>query len=468
MSGLNETHFADFESLLALWDKAYPCVSVSYVGLKTAQGPRLLIGRVILEPTQEGLTQTTFRFETEHVIASQFVADVTPVDTKEVLKEARKGRISVGGKDAALLLHGEGELSAHFSAIHHPLVQAALRLPTLRIAGAHKHALMTSVADPLVLDWELKAGDTPFDSLDELLSSCKLPTLQQMGDSTSLEIVAKTPAMIGATSKISNGEAVIECRLAAALDIENLRLGYRVFHKESVERGSIKGHQLDWRQEAGIAIGAYRLAVSDARLLQAFLSYEGVCHHQWWVTDPQKQLNPRHAVHLVFDENLELLRALLLRPDTDKAYAFEGAVSTLLSLLGFSVCNYGRIPKLQQGPDIIAITPSGHIGVVECTVGLLDANDKLAKLVQRAKLIREKLDSSGYGFLQSLAMIVTPLSRGEVVAHLEIAGKHGIAVACKEDIEGMLTQVNLFPNADRSYEDAKRLIPSSGQVALFQ
>jgi hypothetical protein len=58
----------------------------------------------------------------------------------------------------------------------------------------------------------------------------------------------------------------------------------------------------------------------------------------------------------------------------------------LLTLLGFSVANYGRIPKLQKGPDIIAITPSGHVGVVECTVGLINESDKLAKLVQRTAL----------------------------------------------------------------------------------
>jgi len=46
---------------------------------------------------------------------------------------------------------------------------------------------------------------------------------------------------------------------------------------------------------------------------------------------------------------------MLLTPETDKPYAFEGAVATLLGLLGFSVANYGRIPKLQKGPMVTTV-----------------------------------------------------------------------------------------------------------------
>jgi hypothetical protein len=105
--------------------------------------------------------------------------------------------------------------------------------------------------------------------------------------------------------------------------------------------------------------------------------------------------------------------------------------------------------------------------VIECTVGLLDENDKLAKLVQRAKLIRDKLNGTGYGFLQLQAVIVTPLSRDEITANLETAGKHDIAVICGEDLEAILNQVNLPPNADRLFEDVKRLVPNAGQGSLF-
>lgn len=467
MTTLQEQSFSNFEALVSLWVGAYQCSAISYVGLKTAQGPRLLFGRILLEPTRSGVSDTAFRFETEHLIAARFIASATPTGIKTILEKAKGGEIQSIDGTSSLLLQVDGGISTYFSPIHHPFVSEGPRLPTLRVSGTSRHNLTVSVADQRALDWELKAAEAPFDNLDELLSQCNLPAQMQMGDSTTLEIVAKSPVTISDASAITGSDAVIECRLATALDVGKLRLGYKILHKESIERKSVSGSALDWRQDGDIKIGTYRMSVGSASLLQTFVSYAGISHHQWWVTDPQKRLNPRLAIHQVFDEDLELLRRMLLKPETDKPYVFENAVSTLLNLLGFAVSNYGRIPKLQKGPDIITISPTGHVGVIECTVGLLDENDKLAKLVQRAKLIRDKLNGTGYGFLQLQAVIVTPLSRDEVTANLETAGKHEIAVVCKEDIEEMLKQVNLPSNADRLFEDAKRLVPNAAQGSLF-
>ena len=377
MDSYQEQQFSHFESLLSLWKDAYQCAVISYVGLKTAQGARLLFGRVLLEPTRTGVSEIPFRFETEHLIAARFLSGATPTDVQSFLVKARNGEIPSIDSETSIPIQPDGNLSIFFSPIHHPFVSEGPRLPSLRVSGASRHNLTVSVADSRVLDWELKAAETPFDNLDELLAQCNLPTQMQMGDSTTLEIVAKSPVLISAASAITGSDAVIECRLAIALDIGKLRLGYKILHKESIERKSVSGSELNWRQDGDIKVGTYRTPVGDASLLQAFVSYAGVSHHQWWVTDPQKRLNPRHAIHQVFDEDLELLRRMLLKPETDKPYVFENAVATLLYLLGFSVSNYGRIPKLQKGPDIIAISPAGHVGVVECTVGLLDENDKL-------------------------------------------------------------------------------------------
>lgn len=467
MNNQQEQYFSNFESLLSLCAGAYQCAVISYVGLKTAQGTRLLFGRILLEPDRSSVRETAFRFETEHVIAARFVSGATPTNIKSFLAKARNGEILTVDGATNLSIQSDGNLSVFFSPIYHPFVSEGPRLPSLRVSGTSKHNLIVSVFDFRVLDWELKAAEAPFESLDELLNQCSLPTQMQIGDSTTLEIVATSPVLISDVSAINGNDAVIKCRLSMALDIEKLRLGYKVLHKDSVQRESVSGTALSWRQEGDIKVGIFRVPVGDASLLQAFVSYAGVSHHQWWVTDPKKRLNPRHAIHQVFDEDLELLRRMLLEPETDKPYEFENAVSTLLNLLGFSVSNYGRIPKLQKGPDIIAISPAGHVGVVECTVGLLGKNDKLAKLVQRLKLISDKLNTAGYKFLQLQAVIVTPLSRNEVTADLETAGKNNITVVGKEDIEAMLRQVNLPLNADRLFENSKTLVPNAAQGSLF-
>ena len=467
MSTQQEKDFSQFESLLQLWTGSHLCAVVSYVGLKAAQDSRLLFGRVLLESNRVGIIDTAFTFETKHIIAARFVTDAGPSQVTSFLTKAKNGEISGVGGDNVLSLERNADLSTYFAPIHHPLISDGPRLPSLLIRGVSKNELLASATDTRQLDWELKAAEFPFDNLDELLSYCGLPILNQMGELTTLELVARSPGMIDAASIIKDGHAVIQCRVANALDIGRLRIGYKVFRKDIVDRASVAGSTLEWRQENDSKIGICRVAIAEASVLQAFLSYAETSLHQWWITDPQKRLNPRHAIHQIFDEDLELLKQMLLKPETDKPYVFEGAVSTLLNLLGFSVSNYGRIPKLQKGPDIIAVSPSGHVGVIECTMGLLDENDKLAKLVQRTKLIKEKLTVTGYGFLQIQSAIVTPLSRQEVSANLDTAGKHDIAVVCRENLEATLGQISLPPNPDRLFQEAKRLIPKRDSTGFI-
>lgn len=468
MNSQQKRDFENFGALLSLWEGAYQRAVYSYLAVKTPEGPRLLFGRILFEPSRVGIVEAPFNFETEHVIAGRAITGATANDIATAIQGAEAGKMRVAGGDVSLATDSGGSFSIYFAPIYHPFLSEGPRLPSLLVRGISKHNLLSMAVDARQLDWQLRAADVPFDTLDELSSYCGLPTLGQMGDSTTLEIVARSPAWISNSSTIIGGEAVVECYAAKALSVGKLRLGYKIFRKDQqVDRASVSGDGFEWRDENDVRMGSCRIAVGEAALLQTFLSYNGNSLHQWWVTDPQKHLNPRHAIHQIFDPDLEILRKLLQKVEMDKVYNFENAVSTLLSVLGFSVINYGRIPKLQKGPDIIAISPLGHIGVVECTVGLLDENDKLAKLVQRTKLVREKLAEAGYGYLQLQPVIVTPLSKNEVAANLEAAAKHGIAVVCKEDIEELLNQVGLPPNADRLFQNAKRLVPSSGQGSLF-
>lgn len=469
MSSPYDQAFSGFEALLSAWKGAHICSVHSYVAVKGPEGNRLLFGRILLEPTRDGVNDTPFQFETEHIIAGRFVKVTTPESIAGFIAEAKAGQMDTDKGFVSLATDPTRSISGYFAPIYHPLISDGPRLPSLIVHGTPKHNVLVTMGDSRQFDWEMKAADAPFDSLDELLGHCGLPALMQIGDSTTLEIVARTPAVVGANSAINGSEAVIECRVAKALDPGKLRLGYKMLQKDQeIVRGSVTGDSFDWRDEKDLKIAFHRIGIAEASVLQVFLSYDRISLHQWWVTDPKKHLNPWQAIHQIFDQDLELLSKMLLKPETDKPYAFESAVSTLLTLLGFSVANYGRIPKLQKGPDIIAVTPSGHVGIIECTIGLINENDKLAKLVQRTTLIKERLADARYGHLQLQSAIVTPLSREEVAADLAAAGGHGIAVVCKQEIENALKRVGFPPNADRIFQDAKNLVPASDQPSLFQ
>lgn len=420
--------------------------------------------RVLLNNSHGAQTLPPFRCETEHVIAEHYVREFKSAREIKSLLDMAKGGVILASDGTPISILIDHSLSVTFSPIRHAFVPEGVRVPNLRVSGVSKHILTTGIDNHLDIDWELKAAAEPFENLDDLLRQCSLPIQSEMGDSSLLEVIAATPVAIADTSIIKDGHAVIECRMAAGLAAKKIQLGYKVFQGGGVvRRECVNGDSLTWKKDNTMKIGTYKLPVEEATLVQAFVSYAGVSQHQWWVADPNKRMNPRYAIHQIFDDDMELLRKMLLRPDTDKPYAFEHAVSMLFDLLGFSITNYGRIPKLQKGPDVIAISPLGNIAVVECTIGLIDQNDKLAKLVQREKLIRDKLENAGYGYLKLLPVIITPLPRTEIAANLDVAGKHNIAVICREDIEEMIGRVALPLNPDQLFEDAKRLVPNMMQ-----
>ncbi len=156
------------------------------------------------------------------------------------------------------------------------------------------------------------------------------------------------------------------------------------------------------------------------------------------------------------------MKDALIGPSAKKGDSFENAVSALLSLFGFCVTHYGGIKSLQDGPDIIAITPSGRIGIFECTTTLPDNNGKIAKLVRRRQLTEARIaGSSGDIIAESLAAIFTPLSREEVKANLALAGNNGVALVCKEQIEQFLGRVALSSDADALFVELKGFVPPS-------
>jgi hypothetical protein len=445
--------FERFELLISRWANAYIYAIHAQVGFITPHGRRLLYGRTVFEMFSCGLEQTAFSLETEHIFAQRFIRPLEPSDVFTAIENAKEGRM--GNKLVDLTPNTSPDrFTPYLTTDYHPFVA------TLFVRGATKHEIETKEDLPRHLEWEMKAADTPFHSLDELMVHCGLPPWTRHWDSSAFEIIAKAPAQISDKSMISDGKAIIECRGAKFLESDKWKLGHRIFAQSEIIRASTRGGSFEWREEDDVKIGRCEVRV-DAPVLQVYLSYEGTPIDEKSVSDPTKHLNPRHAIHQAFDEKMEILQQMLLSPEKDKAQVFEGGVSMLLTLLGFSVSNYGRFPKLQDGPDIIAITPKGDLAVVECTTGLISQKDKVAKLVQRTQVIRNKLTNAGYSTAKVQPVIVTLLKREEITPGLDEARKHEIAIISREDFEDALNQTALPQNADQFFEKLRAFIPLS-------
>jgi hypothetical protein len=451
-----------FSRLTSKWRGAHICAVHSYVGLKSPEGARLLLyGRSVFEVSRSSIDENPFSFETDHFFAHRLVAPVSEDGVAAALEKARTGHF---GEFVDLIPEANSSqpFSPYFSVSYHPLTAK------LFIRGAQRHYINTTAGFPDYLEWEMKTADTPFDTLDELLIFCGLPGWNDLAnDNTRLELVVNAPGKIDGRSKIIDGKGVVRCRVARGLDSKKFKFGCRVFQRNrEILRPSASGADFEWSDDEDFRVGEYLFPTGDAPVLEAYLSYDGTPLDQLSVADPKQHLNPRHAIHQLFDPSLERLRQMLFSPEKDKSqmsHVFEGAVSALFSLLGFSVSNYGRFRKLQDGPDIIATTLSGNVAIVECTLGLLDQNDKIAKLVQRAQQAREKLANAGYAATEIQPAIVTLCRRNEVAANMDVARDHGIAVICRENLEDLLNQVSLPPDAEQLYSELEKLVPESKQ-----
>ncbi len=461
-----------FKQLLSSWKACYRYADVAFISLKTGDAAVLLFGRIIFEPALPLQPKQSFQLNTEQLVAQREVILLPSGGIDAIIDEASRGQISLHGEQFLLKKDGE-RLSSFMFPLYHPSVTLGPRLPTLVIYGVSRHTLLTQPNFIPVehLDWSLKASDQPFDSLDELLMFLGFPRLFQTGDPTSIEIVARSPIEISGDSHIENGEAYVKCRMADGLDIKKLKLGYKIIRQGSTDRSFISGDSLKWKREGLFIDGSAKIPVGEAIVLQAFVSYEGTALQQWWVTDPTRSLNVRRAAYEAYDKKFEVLRRFLAGEGNNKSDDFESGVALLLHLLGFIVAHMGLSKLLEEGPDILASTPSGNVAVIECTIGLLNERNKFAKLVRRTTAIRDQLSSAGHAHIQVQPIIVTALSRNAVQAELGEATKNAIAVVCKEELDTLLNETSLLPNPEELFKRAADLVPKpaqqSGQESLF-
>jgi hypothetical protein len=120
-------------------------------------------------------------------------------------------------------------------------------------------------------------------------------------------------------------------------------------------------------------------------------------------------------------------------------------------MLGFGITQVGGTARTSEAPDILATTPQVNILVVECTTGLLKAENKLANLIDRTEAVRKRLVSSGNGHLKLLPVIVSSKTKEEIKADLEQAQKLGVVVLTRETLLELLQQTIAAPDPEAIY-----------------
>jgi hypothetical protein len=122
---------------------------------------------------------------------------------------------------------------------------------------------------------------------------------------------------------------------------------------------------------------------------------------------------------------------------------------------------------MREAADLIATTPLGHFAIVECTTGLLKAENKLSLLHDRVEAVRRGLADANNAHLHLLPVMVTSKTRTEVAPDIEAAERLGVLVMTREHLDQVINQRTLvFANADQMYLEAEQSV--SAALAKYQ
>lgn len=445
-------HIETFFARIQPWSVAYMCHGrICFLALRESEEWLLVSARVYLETTSRTNPERDFR--TSHVWAGSISLKDLGSSPKDLLALLIDGRLNIGDETVTFEPSDQGSYSAFYLPFHTEGLKNNNRLAVLTIAGKRFRLAI----DRTELDWELKAAATPFETVDELTGVYQTGMLK--GDLQTVEFIAFQTVAVDATSRVEGITARLVASLAAALDPHNVTLGYRVIQSGAViKRGIIEGRSLQWKKVEDGQRGMKSLRIPKGSILHLIASYSGVAHHQNWFADPKIFPNPRRSAYERFDEGLVILQEFLSKHGKGSARDLESGVAWLLWLLGFSTAHFGANSKTSEGPDLLATTPQGHFLVVECTTGLLKADNKLPKLVDRHTMLVARLQGSGSRHLRALPVIVTSKSKDEIRADVDQAEKLGVLVITSETLSTLVARTVFAQNVDELFSEAEKVI----------
>jgi hypothetical protein len=452
-----------FLSNIAPWESAYTDIGLSYFAIRKDNVQNLLQGRLFFNTVLTTIPHK--QFKTNDILAGYFPISELKVGYRDLITQlATHGRIKTPIGELVFPTEDNGRVATEFNPFHREGIRNGNRLTVLTLSGA-RGPLFVKQPD---LDWELKAGPEPFDSLNELLLEYSLGTYRQ--DFTNIEVVAFQVGAVDLNSRVEGEDAEPSVFLAKSLDTNKCQIGFRIIAPgQKFIRGSISGRDLTWLEQPQFLVGKGKVKIPRGAVLQCIVSYAGFAQHQGWIADPKNFQNPRRTALEEFDLNLEVLRDYLFEEQNRRKESrhFEFGVAWLMWLLGFSVAQAGGTPRTSDSADIIATTPKGNMLIVECTTGLLKTENKLSKLIERTEAVRKRLESSGHSYLRLLPVIVTALSREEVRADLDQAKNLGVVVVTKETLTEAVTRTIIASDPEKFFEEALESIQlPQGKIGL--
>lgn len=344
-----------------------------------------------------------------------------------------------------------------YHALHLPRLPGSQRLPSISVS---RQGISTTTPPPnlLAIDLELKAYLRPYDSLAELIAEIGNPiAAHEIGASAipRVEIVLAPPARI-TRGEIKDGVLQIDVTTSAGIDRSKLAFGLRLFSAKGtpIQHVPFAG-TATWEDGDTLSIGHFQEAAPEIGLAHIFMTYDREFLGSWWARDQSVAFSSRATLHKAIDTDNAFVAKFF-----DDRSAFEEHVLALLFFLKLDCLYYGKMAELKDGPDILASSDQGHLYVIECTTGDINNKGKLRRLYERTNNIRAALANSPHRPREILPVMVTSSTKGETLHCVDELAAYQIALVCREDITGLLAQIEAPPTADRLYAVAVGTIPT--------
>jgi len=414
----HEQLIADFFAAVAPYQSAHRHISFNYLAVRFGHQHQIIRARVFMSTAPP--TVELEYFESSHVRAGQHsLKELGCPDIRTLINQLAEGTLNTPNGPLLFMPPPGGHYGAAFTPLHPDGLTTQTRINVLTIMAHQTEAIRQPE-----IDWEIKAGPRPYDGLQELATEFSLGPLDRRPPY--VEFIAFNVVVIDtATSKVSGTSADVEIRAAKGIDRQRVRLGYRVYARETPPtRGVAAADAINWVDDAAFDRGRLNIQIPLAARLNCTVIYDGIAQSHYWLSDPNTMPNPRRAAYEAFDPRLEQLTATIVNAQGrgEEARDLESAVAWLLWMLGFSPAHLNT-RRMRESSDLIVATPLGHLAIIECTTGLLKAENKLATLHERTEAVRRSLADSNIAHLHLLPVIVTSKTRAEITPDLEGAEK---------------------------------------------
>lgn len=451
MNEYSERQLNTYFEAVASWRAAYRTARLHVLGVRTDEVLEVVSARIVLDIGSDTACKDSFR--AGRVEAHQVMLDQSETDVQNIARTLASGNCFDAIGIGQIRLPSTEQIGIHVQPpmlLHPEGLSAGNRLAVLSIDGGDVTDLLSQPES----DWLLKAADTPYDSLQELVMDYGLGTLVR--DRALLEVVARPVIEVFAESAVTGTQASVGIWMSSSLDRARAKLGVRVIHQgQVVLRSAIRGTGLRWNDHGHVTVGTATIGVPAGALIQCVASYADEAHQVQWRADPATFLNPRAAILSLVDPSNSLMRGYLDPEVPARGRAaddFETATAWLLWALGFSVASFGTHPKTRETFDVVATTPRGDFLVVECTLGLLRAEGKLSRLAARTANVRNSLVAANMRHLRVLPVIITAMTSEQVSADMGAAADLGVLVIAREGLGEIEKELIRFPDADSLFE----------------